>query len=879
MRQPIQPSDLCVKDTGTDMGRGVFAKRSFEEGEVVEVATVLVLKTDFDALPELLQNYVFNWTALTAGASDQHALALGYGSMYNHDNPANLRYGADIGKGVMRYVAARPIQEGEELTINYNAWGGVPASDHDNWFDRRGIDLVRGARLGAEGEQTLLLNAAVEHHAAMKWACAQAQAQVQRAELMSDNAWATTYCLSGPAGAVYLKILPPSARGAVSRTVQIAKQFGGHIAQVIAATPDDGWILFADHGGHSLASVDGLTEVARNFAVIQAQACRSAAFLSCLDAVDVTAAPAALMAFLTTATMPDSATAPRVGAAYFMGEAQAGHYADLLRSRLHLLTPHLACAAALPKTLCHGDLQARNVAVKPDGQIVFFDWDDAAAGPAGLCLHGLFAGCTLPAILIGQWVASGTPGDSAPARRLQAYVKVLVDSGYASQSDLLAGLVGSMCAGQMRFIASFGNYPGEQHHADCAQKLCALLTDLLDLCDWVATTEPGAAMASAQDYEQRGEWRRAERLVQDVLSREPHHLDGLVRYSRLAYLLGDLEAADTAARAAFALEPESVGARIAAARVCLGRLDLPGCAALLTEVRKTEPENVHAQELTARSHAVGMTQEMAATPQGLPRIALSAQEQSSGLLAPDTLALMVDLFKQYGVVQVDNMFTQDRIKGLQSTFEAKYGGYFGEGGHPDVLCVGDKRHMLTMELDHVFGAEELVASRLVLPFMQQVLGEECILSAYTAVVSLPGSAPQEVHKDHVPLFDEQGWGLQLPSFAVQIVVPLLALDAVTGATRIFKGTQRLDQDSAALEPHQDPVVPLGSCLLVDYSVAHCGMGNRSDKVRPILSLVYSRPWFRDCRNYHLQPPLKFSQAYFNNASETVQKLVGWTRSH
>jgi Phytanoyl-CoA dioxygenase (PhyH) len=409
------------------------------------------------------------------------------------------------------------------------------------------------------------------------------------------------------------------------------------------------------------------------------------------------------------------------------------------------------------------------------------------------------------------------------------------------------------------------------------------LTDLLDLCDWLATTERGAAMASAHDYEQRGQWRRAERLVQDVLSREPHQLDALAFYSRLAYQLGDLGAADKAARAAFALAPESVSARIAVARVCLGRLDLSECANLLTEVRKTEPDNVHAQELATRSQTVRTIQEMAAKPQGLPRIALSAQEQSSGQLAPDTLALMVDLFKQYGVVQMDNMFTQDRIKGLQNAFEAKYGGYFGEGAHPgaypDALCVGDKRHMLTMELDHVFGAEELVASRLVLPFMQQVLGEECILSAYTAVVSLPGSAPQEVHKDHVPLFDEQGWGLSLPSFAVQVVVPLLALDEVTGATRVYKGTQRLDQDSAAQQPHQDPVVPLGSCLLVDYSVAHCGMGNRSDKVRPILNLVYSRPWFRDCRNYHLQPALKLSQPYFNNASEAVQKLVGWTRSH
>jgi hypothetical protein len=76
-------------------------------------------------------------------------------------------------------------------------------------------------------------------------------------------------------------------------------------------------------------------------------------------------------------------------------------------------------------------------------------------------------------------------------------------------------------------------------------------------------------------------------------------------------------------------------------------------------------------------------------------------------------------------------------------------------------------------------------------------------------------------------------------------------------------------------PAQDPVVPLGSCLLLDYSVAHYGRGNRSDRVRPILNLIYSRPWFRDCRNYHLQPPLRFAQGWLEQADGEVRELVAW----
>lgn len=55
-----------------------------------------------------------------------HAVALGYGSLFNHDNPASLRYEADPGNLSLRFIATRDIAAGEELTINYNAPQGKP---------------------------------------------------------------------------------------------------------------------------------------------------------------------------------------------------------------------------------------------------------------------------------------------------------------------------------------------------------------------------------------------------------------------------------------------------------------------------------------------------------------------------------------------------------------------------------------------------------------------------------------------------------------------------------------------------------------------------------------------------------------------------------
>jgi uncharacterized protein len=130
-----------LRHTGTVRGRGVFARRGFARGELIETVPVLVIKCDFDDLPEAVKTYVFDWETL-ARVPRTHALALGYGSMYNHSNPANLRYEADAREHQLRFIAAREIRAGEELTINYNAEGGAAECADNNWFERHDIDLL-----------------------------------------------------------------------------------------------------------------------------------------------------------------------------------------------------------------------------------------------------------------------------------------------------------------------------------------------------------------------------------------------------------------------------------------------------------------------------------------------------------------------------------------------------------------------------------------------------------------------------------------------------------------------------------------------------------------------------------------------------------------
>lgn len=137
----IDPPAISVRDTSSARGRGGFAERSFLTGQVVETAPVVLLHTDYAALPPQIKTYIFNWGDL-CGIGNAHALALGYGSLYNHDNPANLRYEADPENLSLKFIATRNIAEGDELTINYNNPCGTDGENDSNWFTRMNIKPI-----------------------------------------------------------------------------------------------------------------------------------------------------------------------------------------------------------------------------------------------------------------------------------------------------------------------------------------------------------------------------------------------------------------------------------------------------------------------------------------------------------------------------------------------------------------------------------------------------------------------------------------------------------------------------------------------------------------------------------------------------------------
>ena len=125
-------ADLLVQDSPA-RGRGVFAARPFHEGEVIEVCPVIALSAaDAVKLDDThLYNYYFGWGPDGKAA----AIALGYGSLYNHADDPNAAYRKDQAGGTIIFAALRAIGAGEEIFVRYN----YPAAGQGGrlWFDIR----------------------------------------------------------------------------------------------------------------------------------------------------------------------------------------------------------------------------------------------------------------------------------------------------------------------------------------------------------------------------------------------------------------------------------------------------------------------------------------------------------------------------------------------------------------------------------------------------------------------------------------------------------------------------------------------------------------------------------------------------------------------
>jgi SET domain-containing protein len=122
--QKVEDGTLEIRASkcGGPNGRGVFATRDIAKDQLIEECPLLLIEDiEYTSQNHPLSTYLFQVD------DDTSALALGYGSLYNHaGKKANATYAIDEDDRLLRVYAARSIDADEEITVNYGTgyWSG-----------------------------------------------------------------------------------------------------------------------------------------------------------------------------------------------------------------------------------------------------------------------------------------------------------------------------------------------------------------------------------------------------------------------------------------------------------------------------------------------------------------------------------------------------------------------------------------------------------------------------------------------------------------------------------------------------------------------------------------------------------------------------------
>lgn len=107
---------------------GMFCSEDILEQSVIEICPILILTGEQGAFIKeghLLYDYYFEWS------ENQLAIALGYGSLYNHGMPPNAIFEPDYEMEYIIFRADKDIPAGDEIVVDYHA--GSP--EIHLWFE------------------------------------------------------------------------------------------------------------------------------------------------------------------------------------------------------------------------------------------------------------------------------------------------------------------------------------------------------------------------------------------------------------------------------------------------------------------------------------------------------------------------------------------------------------------------------------------------------------------------------------------------------------------------------------------------------------------------------------------------------------------------
>jgi len=237
------------------------------------------------------------------------------------------------------------------------------------------------------------------------------------------------------------------------------------------------------------------------------------------------------------------------------------------------------------------------------------------------------------------------------------------------------------------------------------------------------------------------------------------------------------------------------------------------------------------------------------------------------VLDPDTLAMHKERIDRDGYTILENAIEPDLRDALTDDFVRRERQY--DVRPSDNECEGTKTIRIYSLLAHGKLYEAVPVHPNVLPVVERVLDEGCLVSSLSSIGIGPGESAQPIHADdqlipltkpHVPTVCNTMWALT-------------DFTEANGATRIIPGSHLRDHSPDYGAPYDSIAaeMPAGSVLVWHGSLWHGGGANATDERRVGIAMNYCAGWIRQQENQQLGIPRDVAAGF----SRRLRQLCGY----
>jgi Phytanoyl-CoA dioxygenase (PhyH) len=203
-----------------------------------------------------------------------------------------------------------------------------------------------------------------------------------------------------------------------------------------------------------------------------------------------------------------------------------------------------------------------------------------------------------------------------------------------------------------------------------------------------------------------------------------------------------------------------------------------------------------------------------------------------------------------GVVVFDNLWSEQRMAELNAAMAQHYPAYVATdedipGDHSDV---GDRRFVAPITFAAPFDCADVLLHPALSALFATLLTDQFVIEAMGVICARPGAEAQHIHRDNPPMFPGEGLDRILPSAALAMYCPLVAVVGDNGSTGFWPGSHRRDGDLVE-DQFVTADLPLGSCIVWDLRTYHQGRPYSTGPARIVLYETVCRPFWIDQVNF------------------------------